>query len=730
MPRLVIISNRLPISVQKKPGNGIEYHRSAGGLATGLGSFYKNYESIWIGWPGVVLEELKLEDKKLIYESLFAEKCYPVYLGRKDIEKYYDGFCNRTIWPLFHYFPTYATYDTQYWETYKKVNKIFFDSIAEIIKPDDHVWIHDYQLMLLPHLIREIFPDIIMGFFLHIPFPSYEIFRLLPWRNEILIGILGSDLIGFHTYDYARHFQSSVRQILGLDSLLGQMNVNGRIIKIDAFPMGIDYNFFSRASKNPEIINESEKLKEKIGNRKVILSVDRLDYTKGILHRLKAIDLFLEKNPEFHMKFALILVVVPSRIGTKNYFLLKRQIDEMVGYINGKYGSIDWSPVWYLYRQFPLMNLTALYNIADVALVTPLRDGMNLIAKEYLATKVDGKGVLILSEMAGAARELGEAIIVNPNDIEAMAEAIKKSLLMPEEDQIEMNRIMNRRLSRYTIEKWAREYIENLIEVRETQLEYSTKKLTKSIRNQILNDYIAARQRLFLLDYDGTLVSFENAPRKAKPDEKLLALLGKLTSNEKNRVAIISGRNKETLESWFDFSRLILVAEHGAWIKRGSLDWQIIEPLSNSWMEQIRPLMEHYVDWTPGSFLEEKDFSLVWHYRKADPNLADVRTKELENALLDLIANLNLGVLKGNKVIEVKNVSINKGRIASFLINESYYDFILAVGDDYTDEDVFSVLPEGAYSIKVGIGSTFANYSIHSPGDVRQLLLELTEAPR
>lgn len=727
MPRLVIISNRLPISVQKKPGSGIEYQRSAGGLATGLGSFYKNYESLWIGWPGVVREELKIAEVKPIQDKLKEEKCYPVFLSRKDVDRYYNGFCNRTIWPLFHYFPTYADYDNEYWKTYKKVNKIFLDTVAEILKPDDLVWIHDYQLMLLPNMICEMFPETVIGFFLHIPFPSYEIFRLLPWRNEILMGFLGSNLIGFHTYDYARHFQSSVRQLLGLDSILGQINVNGRIVKIDAFPMGIDYHFYSNAGKNVEIVEESEKLKEKLGNRKIIISVDRLDYTKGIINRLKAIDLFIEKNPEYEKKFTLVLVVVPSRIGTKNYFLLKKQVDEMVGYINGKYGSIEWIPIWYLYRQLPLINLTALYNIADVALVTPLRDGMNLVAKEYLATKTEKKGVLILSEMAGAARELGEAIIVNPNDIEAIVEAIRRAFSLSDEEQIEMNRIMNRRLSRYTIEKWAKEFLESLIKAGDIQLEYSTKKMTKTIRNRIQKDYLSAQQRLLLLDYDGTLVAFADTPRKAKPDERLLNLLKKLTNDKKNQVAIISGRKKETLESWFNLSRLILVAEHGAWIKKAPNDWQTIEPLSNQWKEQIRPLMEHYVDWTPGSFLEEKDFSLVWHYRKADPNLADVRTKELENALLDLIANLNLGVLRGNKIIEIKNVSINKGRIASLLLKDYPADFILAVGDDYTDEDIFMVLPENAYTIKVGISSTYAHYSIQSPEDVRQFLFELTE---
>lgn len=727
MKRLVIISNRLPISVQKKSGNGLEYYHSAGGLATGLGSFYKNYESLWIGWPGIVREELKSKEKNKVNESLIAEKCYPVYLGRKEIEKYYDGFCNRTVWPLFHYFPTYTSYDNQYWEAYKKVNKIFLDTIADILKPDDFVWVHDYHLMLLPNLIREIYPDIILGFFLHIPFPSYELFRLLPWRSEIITGLLGSDLIGFHTYDYARHFKSSVRHLLGFDYLLNLININERIVKVDVFPMGIDYEFFSNASKNPEIISESEKIKKKINHRKVILSVDRLDYTKGILQRLKAVDLFLKKNYDFHKKFTLILVVVPSRIGTKNYFLLKKQIDEMVGYINGRYGSIDWIPILYIYRQLPIMDLTALYNIADVALVTPLRDGMNLIAKEYLATKASGKGVLILSEMAGAARELGETIIVNPNDIEAMVEAIKKSFLMNDEEQIEINRTMNSRLSRYTIERWAKEFLESLLKIKQTQLEYTTKQVTKSVRNQIAAEYGSAQNRLLFLDYDGTLVTFSDLPYKAKPDEKLINLLEKLINDEKNRVVLISGRKKETLESWFDISGLVLVAEHGAWIKRIPAGWQTIETISSSWKDQVRPLIEHYVDWTPGSFLEEKDFSLVWHYRKADPNLSDIRTKELENALIDLVANLNLGVLKGNKILEIKNVSINKGRLASLLITENKFDFLLAIGDDYTDEDIFSILPESAYSIRVGIGSTRARYSINSPGNVRQFLLELTE---
>ena len=422
------------------------------------------------------------------------------------------------------------------------------------------------------------------------------------------------------------------------------------------------------------------------------------------------------------MKFTLILVVVPSRIGTKNYFLLKRQIDEMVGYINGKYGSIDWIPVWYLYRRFPLMNLTALYNVADIALVTPLRDGMNLIAKEYMATKTDRKGVLILSEMAGAAKEMGEAIIVNPNNFERIADSIKLALTMPVEEQIKRNRELQKRLRHYSVSQWSERFIQELVAFKKHQTEVFVRKLAPDIQEILVDDYRKSINRLVLLDYDGTLQPFESRPELAKPDESLLALLKKMCRNPRNDVLIISGRDKETLETWFDGISIGLIAEHGVWMKEHGGTWEMIEHLRNDWKDEIRPLLEIYMDRTPGSLIEEKEFSLVWHYRSADPALASIRALELKDALIHLTTNLGLGVLEGSKIIEVKNLEINKGLAALRWISNEQYDFILAMGDDWTDEDVFNALGERAYSIRIGYGYTKARFMLDSYEEARELL--------
>ena len=418
---MLIISNRLPINIVKRK-SGISYSPSSGGLATGLASFYKSYKSLWIGWPGIIINNI--EEKHTIEKKLVSENMNPIFLTRNQIEKYYYGFSNNTIWPLFHYFTQYAVYDENTWGTYRDVNKIFCDEILKIANPEDTIWIHDYQLMLLPQLIREKLPEATIGFFLHIPFPSFEIFRLLPWRNEVLNGILGADIVGFHTYDYARHFLSSVMRLLGHDQTFNNITIDDRIVKVESFPMGIDYEKFANADNKKEIKKEIAKISKKIGDRKNILSIDRLDYYKGIPQRLKAFDIFLEKYPEYRGKISLILVVVPSRSKITQYRELKIEIDELVGRINGKYAAIGYTPIFYFYRSLPFEKMSAIYSIADVALVTPFRDGMNLIAKEYVASKKNSKGVLILSEMAGAAQELGDAIIINPNDINEIVNAL------------------------------------------------------------------------------------------------------------------------------------------------------------------------------------------------------------------------------------------------------------------------------------------------------------------
>ena len=724
MGRLLIVSNRLPVSATKR-ANNIRFQPSAGGLATGLASLHKSKQGRWIGWPGITAEKISEQQKQQISGQLEAENYRPVFLSEKMIENYYYGFCNKTIWPLFHYFPLHTVMENRFWDAYKKVNQTFCRAVVEIAEPDDCIWVQDYQLMLLPLLIREKLPEAQIGFFLHIPFPSFELFRFLVWRAEILNGLLGADLVGFHTYDYVRHFLSSVSRIVGYDHTLGQLTLGNRIVKVDAFPMGIDYEKYSNAVHRPQVRKEITRIKNKVGDRKIIISIDRLDYTKGIKQRLEAFDIFLSRNPEYKGKVTLVLVAVPSRTRVTDYIMLRKELEGLVGRVNGEHGVLGWMPVWYLYRFIPFNKLTALYNIADVALVTPIRDGMNLIAKEFVATKGDSGGVLVLSEMTGAARELGEAVIVNANNKEEIVEAIKQALEMPEEEQTERNRLMQKRLSRYTVARWADDFMASLGDIKKTQQQLSVRKLAEPQRKMLTRDYRRSQRRLLLLDYDGTLVDFVGRPEKAGPDSELLELLSGLAKDLKNEVVIISGRDKSTLNRWFSDLNVASIAEHGAWIKEKDKDWEVTEPLKSDWKDAIRPILELYVDRTPGSSIEEKDFSLVWHCRRADPELAYVRTQELRAAVVNLTENLDVGVFEGSKILEIKNFGVNKGRPAELWLAKRNWDFILSVGDDYTDEDMFAVMPEQAYSIRVGYSISKARFNVYSVYELRLLLKEL-----
>jgi len=725
---MFIVSNRLPINVIKI-SDKLSYCPSVGGLATGLASFSSAYKSQWIGWPGIADDEITKRQKQQIIHDLHQKNCFPVFLSRQEVEDFYEGFCNKTIWPLFHYFPLYTVYEDSFWQAYKRINHYFCDIIVQTAKPDDCIWIHDYQLMLLPELVRKKLPHAKIGFFLHIPFPSFELFRILPWREEILHGLLGADLIGFHTYDYVRHFLSSACRILGLDHSMGSLTIANRIVKVDAFPMGIDYERYSGAVHKPKVQKNLTAIRKKVGDRKIIVSIDRLDYTKGIVQRLEAFRLFLRDNPRYKEKVTLILLAVPSRTGVDDYQALRQQLEGLVGRINGEHGTIGWVPVWYLYRAVPFEKLISLYHVADVALITPLRDGMNLIAKEFIATKTDGTGVLILSEMAGAASELGEAIIINANDKESVAHAIKQALEMPLDEQIQRNHFMQQRLSRYNVTRWAHDFIDMLTEVKKVQQRISVHKLTAPRLKKLTLDYHQSENRLLLLDYDGTLVSFADRPERAGPDNELLTLLEQLAHDRRNNLVIISGRDKNTLEHWLGSLGASLIAEHGAWIREKNHPWKVIELLQDDWKATIRPILELYSDRTPGSAIEEKNFSLVWHFRRSDPELAYIRSQELKDTILNFTTNLNIGVYEGSKIIEVKNIHINKGRAAQIWLANQNLDFILAAGDDYTDEDLFSALPNSAYSIKIGYSISHAKFNLDSVQDFRLLLQNLINKP-
>ena len=725
MQRLLLVSNRLPVTIEKRKGT-LHFRKSIGGVATGLSSFYEKYNSVWLGWCGLSSDNLDQKTKKEIQSTLRAQfRSHPTFLSRRDVRMFYSGFCNRTIWPLFHYFANHAIYDKEQWESYSRVNKLFCQEILKITKPDDIIWIHDYHLFLLPKMLKEKLPQSKIGFFLHIPFPSFEIFRLLPWRKEILEGMLGADLIGFHTYDYASHFISSIRRLLGYEHTFGQITVGHRIVKVDAFPMGIDFDQYAKAEIDTKWLNRIQNQFSSGKNCKIILSIDRLDYTKGIPQRLEAFDLFLERYPEYRKCVTLIMVAVPSRTGVETYRQLKQQVDELVGRINGKHGTIGWMPVWYLYRFLPFENIVALYNLADVALVTPLRDGMNLIAKEYVASKKDGRGVLVLSEMAGAFYELAEAIIVNPNNREEVAQSMKQALSMPEEERIERNATMKQRLQRYEVNTWAQDFMNSLSQITAVQQEVALKILTDKNKKDILKAYRKSAHRLLFLDYDGTLVPFAQKPGLARPDNHILQLLEELNQDEKNEVILISGRDKQTLENWFDHLNTALSAEHGVWIKERNGEWVMVKPLQSDWKKEVRPIFELYVDRTPGSFMEEKTFSLVWHYRNVDPELGSRRAWELKEALNNFTESYNLVISEGSKAIEIKNGEINKGIAGLLWTSKRTWDFILAIGDDWTDEDLFEALPDSAHSIKVGLGRTKAKYYLTDHKEVRDFLKTL-----
>ena len=433
MSRLLIVSNRLPVNV-KRDGNGYKVTPSVGGLATGLGAFHASYQSLWIGWPGITLETK--EKPEAAEAACRREGCIPVFLTRHEEDQYYNGFCNKTIWPLFHYFNQYTQYKSGMWEMYKRVNRAFCDTVCRVAEPDDIIWIHDYHLMLLPRMIRERMPYVAMGFFLHIPFPSFEVFRQLPWREEIIEGLLGCDLIGFHTYDYVRHFHNCVRGHFGYEYVLGQIPVGNRIVKVDAFPMGIDYKRYVEAVDDAKVKQEARKIREKVGDRKILLSIDRLDYSKGIPQRLEAYTLFLERYPEYRGKVTYILVAVPSRTRVGQYALLKRQVDELVGRVNGRFGTFGWIPVWYLYRSFPFKQLMGLYAAADIALVTPLRDGMNLVAKEFIAAKRDGRAIItpsshhvrVIAALVRGDHEINEAKLARVLGVSSLAMASESTI--------------------------------------------------------------------------------------------------------------------------------------------------------------------------------------------------------------------------------------------------------------------------------------------------------------
>lgn len=730
MSRVLIVSNRLPITL-RVTDDGFVVERSSGGLATGLKSVHEGSGGLWIGWPGS-RKAVPEASQGALDERLASLQVVPVALSDEEIDQYYEGFCNGVLWPLFHSFPSQLPLETAGDSLYREVNERFAREVARLHRPGDLVWIHDYQLMLVPRMLRDLIPDATIGFFLHIPFPPPDTFRTLPSREAILEGLLAADLIGFHTASYMRNFASSVLHVLGAGADVDRIAWRGREANLGVFPMGVDAREYQRLGESPEVGALSEEFRGAPGER-LLVGIDRLDYTKGIPRRLLAFERMLADHPELHGKVRLVQVAVPSRTNVDAYAELRQQVDAMIGRINGRFGSPRWAPVHYVYRALSEQHVAALYRAADALLVTPIRDGMNLVAKEFVATRSDEDGVLVLSEFAGAATELAEALHVNPYDIARSAAAYHRALAMPEPERRARIQTLRHRVFSYDVHWWSKAFVAQL-----TRCALRRHPLTPefsdpaAVARAVAAMAAAGAERplVLMLDYDGTLVPIAATPDLAQPDDPLRDLLARLAARPGVEVHVVSGRGRDVLEEWLGDLPISLHAEHCQWSRPPLGDWVGTELPPDTWRARALEILEDFAARTPGSLVERKRSGLAWHYRMADPEYGAVQANELKVHLASLLSNAPVEVLSGDKVVELRPHGVNKGRLMKSVMARASGDMVIAAfGDDRTDEDLFAAAPPEALTFHVGVTASRARFRLSSVDDVRAILSRLAVPP-
>lgn len=725
MAQVIIVSNRLPVTVKKTDGL-LTFEASMGGVATGLSSYVKNRKNKWIGWPGIPTEDLTETDKRAITRELAKRNCAPVFLDQKQLDDFYSGYSNSLLWPVFHNLPLdKELHHERWWKAYRAVNKAFAEAVLGAVQQDSVIWVHDYQLMLLPEMLKAKLPHNHIGFFLHIPFPTAKSFAKLTQGARLITGLLGADLIGFHTKNYVKNFLNTAQFLdLGVPGD-GQLIVLDRAIRVIDFPMGIDYEKFAQARDLPAVKKSVKRLRRKYRGKRVIAAVDRLDISKGFIERLRAYQVFLTNNPKLLGKVIFVLVGAPSRGEIAAYKKLSQRVDDMVAAINKEFSTPRWQPVEYVNRAIPFEEVSALFQVADIAFIAPLRDGMNLVAKEFIASK-SKHGILILSETAGAAQELQDALLVNHRKPASLVAALEQAMVMRTREARGRFSRMQKHLSSNTVHTWAGDFMKTL---QTTPLpgvpRLLTRTLSPKLETNLHTQYTRAKKRLLLLDYDGSLVPFTGHYAASRPPQSLQNLLKKLSADDKNDVVLISGRSADDLDDRFAGLRLNLVAEHGAMTKRaGSKNWHTLTRAESRWKRQILPILHKYTAMTPRAIVEEKPHSLVWHYRQSPPYYAQKHAVVLKRLLKPILKTYGLAMFQGSKIIEIKNPSINKGSaLQPWLKNK--YEFILAIGDDYTDEDMFTTIPLAASSIKIGRGPTKAKYRLADSKETARLLQRL-----
>ena len=729
MTNVLLASNRLPVTIHVSDGDP-RLEPSPGGLATGLRRVREDERTTWLGWPGLALSALGEPRRSQLALALRDERLVPIELHEDEVALYYDELSNGVLWPLLHSLLGDVPLHVRGFDEYRVVNQRFAERIASIVRPGDLVWVHDYHLMLVPALLRQLVPDARIGFFLHVPFPASDVFRVAPHREELLRGMLAADLVGFHTAGYARHFMSSATRLLGAQAEIDRVRVDGREVRVGIFPMGIDAARFDSNARREDVVAQAKALRADDGC-KVLVGIDRLDYTKGIPRRLLAFERLLAKAPSLRGRVRLLQVAVPTRQSGTAYQEFRATVDGIVGRINGAYGSARWTPVQYLYRSLDEAEIVAFYRAADVMLVTPIRDGMNLVAKEFCASRVDDDGVLVLSEMAGASADLAEAVHVNPYDVDAMADAFLRALELDADDRGRRMRALRQRVALHDGDRWAKSFLDELRAVDKTPQSARATPSDQPELAQALEAAARAPALVLLLDYDGTLMPFADSPEHAAPDEDLLALLRALGNRARTQVHLVSGRPAHVLDAWFADVPVTLHAEHGAACRA---------PARKTWRRRdvvlphrarLRALLDHFAERTPGAFVEEKAATLAWHWRKADPVFGARQAGELRLHLAETTSDAPIEVLLGDHVLEVRRNDVHKGRAVDDVLAAAHPEAaVVCAGDDRTDEDMFARLPERAVSIHVGPRPSAAAHRLLTPGELRRLLDAFFGRPR
>jgi len=703
--RLIIAANRLPISAIRKPDGKWGLNQSAGGLVSALSGVGNNYEMLWVGWPGVFVEEGPERDA--LTQLLLRRGCLPIYLSRSEVDLYYNGYCNNILWPLFHYVP--LSFESKLsetknmglqWQAYQEANELFARVILNAYQPGDAVWCHDYHLMLLPSRLKDEYPSMKVGWFLHTPFPSSEIYRMLPVREELLLSVLAADLIGFHTYDYARHFVSACSRILGFEGTPEGVEDNGDFTRVAAFPIGIDPGRFTQALETERVQAHIHELRQRFQGRKVMLGVDRLDMIKGIPQKLLGFEKFLSEHPEWRDRVLLVQIAVPTRTDVPEYQRLTSQVHEIVGRINGRFGTLGSVPIQHLDCSLAFTELCALYAVTDVCLVTSLRDGMNLVSYEFVACQSKNAGVLVLSEFAGAAQSLGAgALLVNPWNVNDMAAALEDALTMPEAERRERQRQNFTHITMHTAQAWADTFVSELNDTH-VEAELRRKRIPPQLfPSRVVEPFTQARHRLIILGYNATLTLLTDNTKKQsrsgvlpmKPIKTTSRMhpvsqecLQRLCDDPTTTLCIFSGSERNRLSQAFaHLPKLWIAAENGCFIRPplegkhsalstgGPGKWITMVETSNfDWIESVQLVFDYFCERTPRSYVETRETSLVWSYKYADPDFGRQQARDLlQHLWTGPISNAAVDVIQGAKSVEVRPIGVSKGAAVERIVS-------------------------------------------------------------